>query len=574
MRSTAVSPSASASPSTTNPYRSSSLITRLEEGAASGAAVTFVTPVDRDGWAEDRVPMARLHDDARSMAAALAALGVGPGAHVALLGPTTRDFVTALTAVWISGAAATVMPLPMRLASIEEFVDQTRRRITRADAALVVVDRDLAAFFDARPGDPPMVYLDDLAADAARRPPDSYVRPADDPDALAILQFTSGSTAHPKGVMVPHRSLTSNLTAIQEGLGLTPDDVAVSWLPLYHDMGLVGILANALTAPVDLVLGAPQDFLAAPARWVQWLSHFGGTCTGGPDFAYALAARAMRRPGSLDLSRWRIGLNGAEPIDPRSVESFLEAGAPHGLRPGVAFCAYGLAEATLGVTFPVPEKGMTVDPVDRRALEDAGEARPVADDAPGAKHFARVGWPLRDFDLKIAGPGGRALGDRQVGEIELRGPSLMSGYYRDPEATAAVLTDGWLRTGDLGYTIDGELVVCGRAKDVIIVGGRNVFPEDVERAVAGIEGVRTGNIIAFGAPAKRGREAIVVVAETRLDDPSPLRDEMSRRIVDAVGIPPADLVFVEPGSLPKTSSGKLQRSLCRKQHLESTLRTV
>ncbi len=557
-----------------SPSTSRSLITRLEAGADSGAAVTFVTPTDRDHWTEDRVPFARLLDDSRATAAALASHGVGPGAHVALLGPTSREMVTALEATWVSGAAATVMPLPMRLASIEEFVDQTRRRIARADAALVVVDRELAAFFEARPGDPPTVFLDDLAADAARRSPDSYDRPVDDPDALAILQFTSGSTSDPKGVMIPHRSITANLTAIQDGLGLNGDDVAVSWLPLYHDMGLIGILANALTAPIDLALAAPQHFLASPARWVQWISRFGGTCTGGPDFAYALSARALRRSEPLDLSRWRIGLNGAEPIDPRSVESFLAAGAPHGLRPGVAFCAYGLAEATLGVTFPEPEKGMTVEVVDRWALENHGEARPVAEDRPGAKLLARLGHPLRDFGLRVVDPAGVALDERLVGEVELRGPSLMAGYYRDPEATDAVLRDGWLRTGDLGYLVDGELVLCGRAKDVIIVGGRNVFPEDVERAVARVEGVRAGNVIAFGASAKRGREAIVVVAETRLDDPAPLRDEMTRNVVDAVGIPPAEVVFVQPGTLPKTSSGKLQRGLCRQRFGEGALQAV
>lgn len=561
-------------PAPLSPSASSSLVSRLEHGAESDAALTFVTPVDRDTWTEDRVPFARLLDDARSTAAALSALGVGPGAHVALLGPTTRELVTALEATWIAGAASTMMPLPMRLASIEEFVDQTRRRIARSDAALVVMDRDLAAFFEAQPGDPPVVYLDDLAADAARRSADSYDRPSDDPDALAILQFTSGSTSDPKGVMIPHRSLTANLTAIQDGLGLNGDDVAVSWLPLYHDMGLIGILANALTAPIDLVLSAPQHFLASPARWVQWLSHFGGTCTGGPDFAYALSARAMRRPEPLDLSRWRIGLNGAETIDPRSVESFLEAGAPHGLRPGVAFCAYGLAEATLGVTFPVPEKGMTVDAVDRHALEDRGEVRSVEADSPDAKLLARLGRPLGGFDLRIVDPAGTERGDRQVGEVELRGPSIMAGYYRDPEATDAVMHDGWLRTGDLGYVVDGELVLCGRAKDMIIVGGRNVFPEDVERAAARVDGVRTGNVIAFGAEARRGREAIVVVAETKLDDPSRLHDELGGNVLDAVGIPPAEVVFVKPGTLPKTSSGKLQRSLCRAQHREGTLQAV
>jgi fatty-acyl-CoA synthase len=550
---------------------STSLLPRLEATAGTSHSITFVGSAGADGC--ERVEWGRLHEDARGMAAALQARGVGPGTHVALLGATTRPFVTAIQATWLAGATVVVLPLPMRLASIEDFVAQTRRLIVHADAQVVVIDAQLSEFLDPQPGDPPIVPLDEL-----RAAPGGYERPADDPDALAILQFTSGSTADPKGVMVPHRCMTANLDAAVDTATFDHDvDTAVSWLPLYHDMGLIGLLGAPMLHGFDLVLASPQDFLGAPARWMEWMAEFGGTVTAGPNFAYALAARALGRLDRLDLSRWRLALNGAEPIDPDAVESFLSAAARHGVDPRAAFCVFGMAEATLAVTFPTPGTGMHVDAVDQRVLETDRYAAPVDPAAAGGnvRRLTRLGRPLDGLELRVSDPTtGRAMRDREVGEVELRGSSITPGYFGNSQASADARRGDWFRTGDLGYVVDGELVVCGRLKDVIIVGGRNVFPEDVERAAESVEGVRAGNVIAFGTEGRRGREAVVVVAETKLDEITDIRDAVAARVTDAVGVPPEDVVLVRPGTLPKTSSGKPQRSLCRRRYLGDDLAPV
>lgn len=555
---------------------SRSLLPRLEAAADCRRSIVFVTgATDSSAYSSESVEWARVHDDARAMAAELQARGAEPGHSVGLIGPTGRDLVTAIQATWLAGAGVVMLPLPMRMGSIEEFVEQTRVRIANAECRVVVADAQLLAFLTPEPNDPPMVTLDELRAAVTTRGSDAYLRPADDPDALGILQFTSGSTADPKGVMLPHRCITANMDSIASALEVDCDlDRAVSWLPLYHDMGLIGMLMIPMTTGTELVLAGPQDFLAAPSRWAQWISDFHGSITAGPNFSYALSARAMRRGGDLDLSRWRVALNGAEPIEPSSVEDWLAAGAPHGLRVGTAFCAYGMAEATVGITFPTPGKGMDVDTVDRRVLETDNFAATVEPSEPGARRLPFLGAALEGLELRVVEPStGIPLRDREAGELEVRGNSITPGYFRNEQATADVFHDGWLRTGDLGYLLDGQLVICGRLKDVIIVGGRNVFPEDVERAAAAVEGVRAGNVIAFGKPGKRGRETVVVVAETRADDVDPVRDEVSTRVHDAVGVS-AEVVLVRPGSLPKTSSGKLQRSLCKSRYLDDVLEPV
>ena len=546
----------------------SSLLSRLESASETSGAITFLSSAATTGNTET-VSWRELHDDARRVAAALQARGVGPRTHVSILGPTTRPLVTTIQATWLCGAATVMLPLPMRLGSIEEFVQQTRARILASDSALVVVDGQLAEFLDVREGDPPIVLLDELVGAAPR----GYDRPADDPDALAILQYTSGSTSDPKGVMLPHRCVAANLDAIVATAELEPGrDVGVSWLPLYHDMGLIGLLAAPMTTGMDLALAAPQDFLAAPARWMEWMSAFGGTATAGPNFAYALAARALRRLEGLDLSAWRIAINGAEPIDPVSVQAFVDAGEPHGLAPGTMLAAFGMAEATLAVTFATPGKGLEVDIVDGRVLEGDRYAAPTDIGQPGARALARLGRPLFNLRVRVCDPAtGVRMQDREVGEIEIGGSSVTPGYYGRPDATADASHEGWLRTGDLGYMTNGELVVCGRIKDMIILGGRNVYPQDVERAVAEVSGVRAGNVIAFGTPNRKGRESLVVVAETRDEADATVTDEIAARVRATVGIPPSDVVLVRSGTLPKTSSGKLQRMLCRERYLSEAL---
>ena len=552
-----------------------SVVSRLETAAERSGTVTFVGSAAGGAGATDPVEWARLHDEARGIAAALQARGVGPGVHVGILGPTTRALVTTIQATFLAGGTVVALPLPMRLGSIEEFVEQTGRRIASADTAVVVVDPDLAAFLDPPSRlSAPIVLLDELVRDGARVGAGAWRRPPDDPERLTILQFTSGSTAAPKGVMLPDRCVGANIDAIIAGAGISEADRAVSWLPLYHDMGLIGLLMTPMLTGFELVLGAPQDFLAAPANWLQWISEYRGTITAGPNFSYALAARALRRAGGLDLSSWRLALNGAETVDPTAVEAFCAAAGPHGFDARAAYPVFGMAEATLGVTFPEVGEGMTVDTVDRHALEHDRVAVPAVDRDAG-RRLAFLGRPLPGFELRIVDPRTRqARGEREVGELELRGPSVTPGYYRNPEATAAAIVDGWLRTGDLAYVVDGRLVVCGRLKDMIIVGGRNVFPEDVERAAAAVDGVRAGNVIAFGSDRRRGREAIVVVAETKSDDLHLVHDSVIDLVCDAVGVPPVDVVLVRPGTLPKTSSGKLQRSLCRDRYHDDELEPV
>ncbi len=541
------------------------LALRLQTADRRDGTVTFIVGDDAHPvrWSE-------IDRDARGLAVGLAARGVEPGDHVALLGPTTRDLVTTIQAIWYAGATVVVLPLPMRMASIEEFVDQTRRRVLGAHTKLLVVDPELAPFLDAHPSDPVTVGYDDLRGD-----PDAWTPPPVDPDALAILQFTSGSTSDPKGVMLPHGAVLANVDAIAEALELDPEtDVAVSWLPLYHDMGLVGILTSAMVRGVDLVLAGPQTFMASPSRWVQWLSDYRATITAGPNFSWVLATRALRRLEGLDLSPLRVALNGAEPVDTDSVEALVAAGERHGLRPGAVFPAFGMAEVAIAGTFPAPLSGLRADAVDQRVLETERYAAPVDPGGDNVKLFARLGRPVPGLEIRVVDPdNGDVRREREVGELQIRGTSVMSGYYEHPEATAATFDGEWLRTGDLAYLIDGELVLCGRIKDVIIVAGRNVFPEDVERRVAEIEGVRAGNVIAFGVEGRR-REGVVVVAEARADDLAAVRGSVAARVRDVLGLAADDIVLVAPGSLPKTSSGKLQRSLCRDRYLGDALQPV
>jgi fatty-acyl-CoA synthase len=315
--------------------------------------------------------------------------------------------------------------------------------------------------------------------------------------------------------------------------------------------------------------------MASPSRWVEWLSQYKATATAGPNFSYVLATRALRRLEGLDLSRLRVALNGAEPVNPEAVEAFVEAGARHGMRPGCIFPAFGMAELAIAGTFPPPMRGLVTDTVDQRVLETERYAAPVAPDAPGARRLVKLGRAVPGLEIRVVEPtSGAVLSDREVGELEIRGTSVTPGYYRRPELSAELFRDGWLRTGDLAYLVDGDMVMCGRIKDLIIVAGRNVYPQDIEQVVGEVEGVRAGNVIAFGVDGRGGNESVVVVAEAKGDDLGPVRAGVAERIRRAVGIAAKDIVLVSPGTLPKTSSGKLQRSVCRERYLGQALELV
>ena len=562
-----------------------STIERLELAADRGTGVRFVGhSVAPDG--PTFVPWRQIHDEARAVGAALPARGLVPGAHVAVLGPTSRELMTIVRGCWLAGVASMVLPLPMRMGSLDEFVNSTRARIRHGDAKLVLIDAQLAPFYAAVPGDPPTVPMTDLLPGAPNVPSgDRLEPPAGDPDRLVILQYTSGSTSEPKGVMIPDRVLSANIDACALAAELGDDEVMVSWLPLYHDMGLVGFLAIPMTLGVDLVQAAPQDFMAKPGNWMQWVSDWGGTATAGPNFAYVLATRALARlaPGTLDLSRLTLSLSGAEPVDPRAVAAFVAAAEPQGFSAGAVFPAFGMAETAIGAAFPPRGRGIRTDAVDREVLERQRVAKPVAEPVLDedalvgeVRHLPLLGGPIPGMEFRIVHPDTHdELPERHVGELWLRGTSVTPGYYKREEATAALFQDGWLRTGDLAYLLGGELVICGRIKDVIIVGGRNVFPEDIERAVGPLPGVRAGNVIAFGMEGYKGKESVVVVAEIRSGEgeptPEEIRESIHHRTLEVCGLPPRDVMLVRPGTLPKTSSGKLQRARCREDYLAEEL---
>lgn len=562
-----------------------STISRLEAAADSGTGVRFVGSSVMPDGEPVYVGWDQIHDEARVVGAALQAKGLVPGDHVAVLGPTSRELMTIVRGCWMAGIASMVLPLPMRMGSLDAFIESTRSRIRHGDAKLVLIDPLLADFYTAEAGDPPIEPMRSVLPGAANVPGgDALEIPDHDPDRLVILQYSSGSTGEPKGVMIPDRVLSANLDATCEAGEVGANETMVSWLPLYHDMGLVGFLALPMTKGIDLVQAAPQDFLARPGNWMDWISDYGGTATAGPNFSWVLATRALKRKTDLDLSTLTLALSGAEPVDPAAVDAFVTEAERFGFGAGGIFPAFGMAEVAIAGSFPPRHRGLKTDTVDRQVLEEQRVAKPIEgveseDFALRARKLALLGKAVPGLEMKVVDTDTRdEIPERHVGELLLRGTSVTPGYYKRDDATAALFEGEWLCTGDLAYLLDGELVMCGRIKDVIIVGGRNVFPEDIERAAGPLDGVRAGNVIAFGMDGYKGKESVVVVAEVRVTDTSGdldvIRRAIHERTLQVCGLPPRDVMLVQPGTLPKTSSGKLQRSKCRDEYLAEELALV
>jgi fatty-acyl-CoA synthase len=556
------------------------IVDRIIATADRPTGVRFVGPSVAPASGDSFVPWREIHDDARVVGAALQARGLVPGDHVAILGPTSRQLITIIQGCWLAGIASMVLPLPMRMGSLDAFIDSTRGRIRHGDAKLLLIDELLAAFYERTIDDPPIELMSAVLPGASTAPSGERLEiPQHDPERLIILQYTSGSTSEPKGVMIPDRVLAANIDASCTAAEMGGHEVMVSWLPLYHDMGLVGFLSIPMTNGCDLVQAAPQDFLAKPGNWMQWISDWGGTATAGPNFSWVLATRALGRMSGLDLSSLTLALSGAEPVDPKAVEAFVAAAEPFGFKAGSIFPAFGMAEVAIGGVFPPRHRGMVCDSVDRVVLERDRIAKSLdvadAEEELEVRRIPVLGKAVPGLEMKVVDPVTRAeLPERHVGELLLRGTSVTPGYYKRPDATAALFHDGWLCTGDLAYLVDAELVLCGRIKDVIIVGGRNVFPEDIERACGSLDGVRAGNVIAFGVEGYKGKESVVVVAEVRTEDPAHVREALHHRTLEVCGLPPRDVMLVKPGTLPKTSSGKLQRAKCRDLYLEESLELV
>jgi fatty-acyl-CoA synthase len=511
---------------------------------------------------------------AGSYAAGLAARGVEAGDRVAILAQTTPEVLLSFMGCWRMGGVAVPLPLPMRAVSPTVFLTQTMAKIEASGARLVVVPEGLMGFVADLEAGCPVVSAESLAHGAGTCPALDI-----DPSAVALLQFTSGSTSEPRGVVLTHANLLANASSITRRISLSPDDHIVSWLPLYHDMGLIGFFLTAVASGASLTYLPPQLFVSRPELWLRALSEHGGTITGGPNFSYALLARLLKsgRFDGLDLSRLRLALNGAEPVDLKVVEGLIEATAPYGMRPEAPYPVYGLAEATLAVTFPEPGELFKVDWVSRYHLEAREGALPVSRESAGARPLICLGSALPGLEVRVKGTDGDWKSDRELGEVCVRGDSIMRGYWNDPGRTSSALVDGWLHTGDLGYLHAGELYLAGRIKDLVIIGGRNIYPEDVEHCGERVTGVRKGNAVAFGVTNRRGKERMILVGETHLEpgeEALAAAREASRVVAEEIGAPLGEAVLVKAGTLPKTSSGKKQRYLTRQLYHNLELEVV
>lgn len=509
------------------------------------------------------------------IAAGLAARGVEPGARVALMLPTGEAFFESFLGVIMAGAVPAPIYPPWRLLRLEEHLRRQARILQKAGATLMITfDEALPAgrlIRDHAPSLQGVVTSGDLArsdgpaCNAAARPED-----------LALLQFTSGSTADPKGVMLTHANILANVRALSEAIRATPSDVYVSWLPLYHDMGLIAAWLACLDQAAPLVVMSPLSFIARPERWLWTIHRNRATITAAPNFAFELClAIPDDRLAGLDLGSLRVAGCGSEPVSPRTLDDFAAKFAPYGFRREALFPVYGLAESAAALTAPPLGRGLRVDHVDRRRLAANGFAQAVAPDAAGAQAFVSCGAPLVGHEVRILDPLEREAVERQEGRLQFRGPSATSGYFNDPAKTSELIADGWLESGDLAYIAEGEVYVTGRTKDVVKRGGRNIHPEDVETAIDALPGLapRGSTLISASDPA-RGLERLVLVIET------PLRDEAARanlvasaqeRAADYLETAVDDIVLVPPETIPRTESGKTRRAALRDLYLAGDL---
>ncbi|MEV4351934.1 fatty acyl-AMP ligase [Actinoplanes sp. NPDC049596] len=509
----------------------------------------------RRTWAE-------VHDEARRAAGGLVAGGLEPGQAVAVLAGQPVQIAPVAQAVWLAGGSMTMLHQPTPRTDLEAWRDDTVRVLRMIGARAVVVGAPFEAVIPVLAA---YGIKHHLADELIQSPPLGEVAQSDEDD-VALLQLTSGSTAEPKAVRITHRNLYANVTDSARHLGCDESGVMVSWLPMFHDMGMVGCLLLPMLSGLELVSVTPTDFLSRPLLWAELMSRYGGTITTAPNFAWAVLARQLARlpDGELDLSKLRVAGNGAEPIDPATMTAFVETASRFGLRPTAVNCCYGAAESTLVISMSAMADPMLLDVVDASALEEDKKAVP---DKAGTRRLPKLGRPFPTVEVRVVDEDDKPLAERQVGRIQLRGESVTDGYVTPDGYEPARDAAGWLDIGDEGYLVDGQIVVCGRRKDVIIMGGRNIYPTDIERAAGRVPGVREGNVAAVRLLAGDGRprESFAVIVESRdaADGADRIAREVTRRIVSEIDARPAAVKVVPPGSLPKTPSGKLRRGAAR-----------
>ena len=542
----------------------------LAAAAATPSGITFVDLREHEVF----MPFAEVRSRARMAAAALRKEGVAAGDRVALVFPTSPSFLEAFFGVLLAGAVPVPLYPPVRLGRLPEYHAATALMIGAVGARLVLADGITRRLLGQAIGlaRPPLGCrtLDELG------PGGGELEATAEEEGLAVIQFSSGSTRDPRPVALTHRNVLSQL-AVLKAL-LPPENpslphLGVSWLPLYHDMGLISCLLLAVYYPGPLVLIPPEHFLARPALWLRAISRHRATLSVAPGFAYGICARRVRAEDlvGVDLSSWRLAVCGAEPISAATLDRFAQRFAPMGFNARALRPVYGLAEASLAVTFTPADRGLKTLGVDPHRLASTGRV------VTGPRAIVSVGTPIPGNDVELRSPAGAPLPERIVGRIFVRGPSVMAGYFGQPEATAETLVNGWLDTGDLGFVADGELFVWGRAKDLVIIRGANHAAQEFEECLAGVAGVRAGCAVALGfVPEGEDAEQLLVLAERARGvggDDGGVRtvDSIRRAIMEQTGIRPHTVRLLEPGTLPRTSSGKLRRSEALRRYLAEEL---
>ena len=531
------------------------LVDALDEASVTGAGYTFL-----GGRGARTRSYAEIRAASCQVAAGLRRAGLARGDVVALVIPDAEQFLTTLIGACIAGMIPASLSPPAATADLPRFFGTAAPALSASDARAIVTTAALAGGFEAlrarRSVRPVVIAREELETDA----PFEFRRPS--LDDVVFIQYTSGSTSVPKGVVVTHRCLAANIEGIYgpSGLDVTAGDTGVSWLPLSHDMGLVGMSLGPLYGGRPVVLMPPEMFVKRPAEWLRAITRYRATISYAPSFAYDLCVRRVkdREVDALDLSSWRVAGCGAEPVNARTLAAFAEKFGRAGFRAASFLPSYGLAEHVLAATFGVRDRAPRVDIVSARVLSQNRMASPVDSSDDAAARLVSCGRPLPGHALRIVRDDGTAADEREVGEISLAGPSVMPRYYRAPDMTARVLQNGWLHTGDLGYVSAGELFVCGRLKDLIVINGRKYHPQDLEWSVEELSGVRRGRVVAFGAgdPIQ-----VVIVAEpTGTAAAETLIAEIRRVVGDLFGLPIGDVLLVPSGTIDRTTSGKVRRA--------------
>lgn len=509
-----------------------------------------------------------LHTRAAAVASGLQARGVQPRQAVAIMLPTGLEYFISFFGVLLAGAIPVPIYPPVRPTQLEEHLRRQRAILSNCQATMLITvpeAKPLARLLRTQVDTLQAIATAGDLSFAARE----YATPKLSAEDIALLQYTSGSTGTPKGVILTHANLLANIRAAGEAIDVCSEDIFVSWLPLYHDMGLIGAWLGSLYHAVMLVIMSPLAFLGRPQRWLWAIHRHRGTVSAAPNFAYELCLRRIGKQDldGLDLSSWRIAFNGAEAVSPNTVQRFGERFAAYGLRPESIYPVYGLAECSVGLTFPPLGRGPRIDRIQRDAFMHSGRARPAEGLDPHPLCFVGCGRPLPGHEVRIVDPTGRELPERMEGRLQFKGPSATSGYYQNADATRRLFDNEWLDSGDRAYVAEGEVYITGRAKDIIIRGGRNIYPHEVEEAVGKINGIRKGCVVVFGTPDPvTGTERLVVVAETRAQAPTSferLRADINTIATDLTEVPPDEVVLTPPGAVLKTSSGKVRRAATR-----------